>query len=114
VEEANMIDKLLSRFGGSERVGGGVYWSHRDGGFMSIPREGAALPGQTADRYTRVPILLVLIAGPILGTAFALFLPAAAIVGLGQVLLGRIASQRVPARARRELAGADAIADLQL
>jgi hypothetical protein len=115
-----MLAKLFTRHAGAERVGGGVYWSHRDAGFVSVPREGGELPGQPADSFTHVPILAVLVIGPILGTAFAFFLPAAAIVGLLRLILGgflhlvrRVLARR-GRRARRVGASLDTAADPQL
>ena len=114
-----MLPKLFSRHVGAERVGGGIYWSHHDGGFVSVPRGGGELPGQPSDHFTRPPILLVLIAGPVLGTAFALFLPAAAFLGLFRVVLGGLSRSKARAGVRGEAAveyvgvSLDTAADLQ-
>lgn len=93
---------LFSRHAGAERVGGGIYWSHHEAGIVSIPRDGGTLPGQASNHYTRMPLIAVLVIGPILGTAFAFFLPAAGIVGLAQLALGRVSRASAPARVRRE------------
>lgn len=114
-----MLAKLFSRHVGAERVGGGIYWSHREMGFVSIPREGGELPGQPADAFTHVPILAVLVIGPILGTTFAFFLPAAAFVGMLRLILGgllrsvRRATARRAARAGRVSVGLDTAAESQ-
>jgi len=96
-----MLDKLFSRHAGAERVSGGVYWSHGEAGFVSVPREGGELPGQSSDLYSHVPILVVLAVGPVLGTAFAFFLPAAAFVGMLRLVVGGLLSPMRRASARR-------------
>jgi hypothetical protein len=97
-----MPAKLFSRYAGTERVGGGIYWSRHDGGFVSVPQEGGELPGQLPDAFTRVPILVVLVAAPILGTAFALFLPAAAFLGVFRLLLEGLSRSKARAGVRGE------------
>lgn len=114
-----MLARLFSRHAGAEQVAGGIYWSHRDAGFVSVPREGGNLPGQPSDAFTRVPILVVLVVGPILGTAFAFFLPAAAFVGMARLILGglvgrmRRTAARRAAKAERAAASLDAATEPQ-
>ena len=37
--------------------------------------DGAALPGETEDRYVRVPAIALLVLGPMMGFLFVIFLP---------------------------------------
>src|SRR4030067_2752714 len=81
----------MRRYTGSEMVKPGLYFNPRQLSFKSVDEEGA-LPGSTAEGYRRVPILVLLVVGPILGLAYAVFLP---FIGFAMVtwLLGVKAAQ---------------------
>ena len=59
-------------------------------------REDGELPGPPAQRWIRIPALLLLLLGPILGLAFVLFLP---VVGI--VLIAYLPLQALWQRVRR-------------
>ncbi|MBI1958758.1 MAG: hypothetical protein HYU42_01785 [Candidatus Rokubacteria bacterium] len=64
----------MKRYTGSEMVEPGLYFNPRQLSFKSVDEEGP-LPGSTDEVYRRVPILVLLVVGPILGLAYAVFLP---------------------------------------
>jgi hypothetical protein len=87
---------MFSRHHGGEEVRGGIYWSARGWEFVSVPREGARLEGSREDSYTRVPLPVVLVAGPVMGLAFAIFLPLSGILGAMSILSARFANSFGP------------------
>ena len=64
----------MKRYTGSEMVEPGLYFNPRQLSFKSVDEEGP-LPGSTDEVYRRVPILVLLVVGPILGLVYAVFLP---------------------------------------
>ena len=54
----------------------GTYVSTKSWEFHSVPREGDLLEGEGVTYY-RVPLLAVMVLGPLAGLAFILFLPVA-------------------------------------
>ena len=54
----------------------GTYVSTKNWEFHSVPREGDRLEGEGVTYY-RVPLLAVMVLGPLAGLAFILFLPVA-------------------------------------
>ena len=64
----------MKRYIGSQTVNPGLYFDARHVSFRSMEREGR-LPGTTDDVYRRVPALALLVAGPLLGLAYVVFLP---------------------------------------
>ncbi len=57
------------------KVKNGFYWNLREWQMVVIPREGGLLPGETGDRFLKVPILALFIAAPLMGGLYAIFLP---------------------------------------
>jgi hypothetical protein len=70
----------MARYHGNETVNPGFYWNPTTWEVTTIERKGAALPGGEDINYHRVPLLLVLMLGPILGAAYVIFLP---LIGFG-------------------------------
>ena len=64
----------MKRYTGSETVEPGLYFNPRQLSFKSVDEEGP-LPGSTDEVYRRVPILVLLVVGPLLGLVYAVFLP---------------------------------------
>ncbi|MDH3626662.1 MAG: hypothetical protein OEV00_07725 [Acidobacteriota bacterium] len=52
----------------------GIYFNLRHLRFRSMDEPGT-LPGAADDRYYRVPLLLLLVAGPLIGLVYLVFLP---------------------------------------
>ncbi len=65
----------MTRYHGAQLVKGGFYWNASGWEVLSIPGEGGVLPGTKANRYTRVPLVLVMVVGPLLGALYAILLP---------------------------------------
>ena len=80
---------------GSEWVKAGYYVSPSEREIVSIDREGGDLPGEAGERYYRLPLLLVMIAAPIMGAVYVVVLP---IFGLGAIAWNL--SERAVARVR--------------
>jgi len=64
---------MLKHNGGS-RVGKGTYWNLTNGERIDIRDEGI-LPGDAKKAYYRMPAAAIIVAGPVLGLMYALFLP---------------------------------------
>ncbi len=64
---------MLKHNGGS-RVGKGTYWNLTNGERIDIRDEGI-LPGEAKKAYYRMPAAAIIVAGPVLGLMYALFLP---------------------------------------
>jgi hypothetical protein len=74
---------------GGETVGKGNYWNFSTGERVQIEDRGV-LPGNPSDSYYRFPPIAVLIAGPILGLTYAVFLPFIGIAMLAGVLAKKL------------------------
>ncbi|MDX1583854.1 MAG: hypothetical protein R3338_09670 [Thermoanaerobaculia bacterium] len=74
----------MTRYTGNQTVGPGIYFNARTLSFKSIDEEGR-LPGPETETWRDVPVIFMLIAAPVIGGAFALFLPL-----IGFVLLGAL------------------------
>lgn len=74
----------MTRYDGNQTVGPGIYFNAKTLHFKSMDEEGQ-LPGPETEVWRDVPVLFMLIAAPIIGGAFALFLPL-----IGFVLVGAL------------------------
>ena len=91
----------MKSFRGTETVTPGLYFNVRDLAFKSMEDTGR-LPGTSDDVYRRVPVLAMLIVGPLLGLVYVMFLP---FVGFAMVAwLLSVKAGRVAARAARSAA----------
>jgi len=90
---------MISKHVGGEIVKGGIYWSLKDGEFVTIPREGGRLPGGSRDSYIKAPLPVVLVVGPVMGLAFAIFLPLSGLLVLVPFLFGKLRGAMVPSAA---------------
>ena len=93
--------EMFSQHNGGSIVEGGIYWSRRAMEFVPVPASGGTLPGGHEDTYVRTPVLLVLVLGPVMGLAFAIFLPLSGILGAAGIVAGRLVGTQRPAQARR-------------
>lgn len=59
---------------GGETVGKGHYWNLKNGHSVHLNAEGQ-LPGSDSDHYYKLPVIMVILAGPVIGLAYAIFLP---------------------------------------
>ncbi len=92
---------MFSQHHGGSIVDGGIYWSRRAMEFVPVPASGGTLPGGYEDAYVQTPVLLVLVLGPLMGLAFAMFLPLSGILGIGGMVAGRLVGAVAPGRTRR-------------
>jgi len=67
---------MVRKYSGGTFVPCGTYLNTKEWGFHSVPKEGDYLEGEGATYY-RVPLLAVMVLGPLVGLAFILFLPVA-------------------------------------
>jgi len=72
----------MKRYFGGNNATEGVYLNLKTGEFVIPDTDSEILPGSSVDRYIKVPRGLPIIAGPIFGLGFVIFLPLAGIVGL--------------------------------
>lgn len=76
----------MARYSGDQTVGPGIYFNLRDLRFKSIDEEGT-LSGPESETWWGVPVIFMLIAAPVIGGAFALFLPLIGFVLVGALVL---------------------------
>jgi hypothetical protein len=64
----------------AKRIGGtaaksGFYWNLAKWEMTVVPKQGGVLPGGGGDTYLKVPVLGLLVLAPMMGAAYAMFLP---------------------------------------
>ncbi len=64
---------------GGNRVQAGTYWNLSNGSRVEMEQEGM-LPGSGTTRYIKAPAAVMLMAAPVIGLVFAVFLPFIGIV----------------------------------
>ena len=67
-EGMNMLTK------GGHTVKAGTYWNVANGSRVQMEQEGV-LPGDGQTRYIKAPVAVMLMAAPVIGLVFAVFLP---------------------------------------
>ncbi len=65
----------MARYRGSESVKGGLYWSPSQWQIVPLTKAGGVLPGGPETRYIRLPLVMMLLLGPIMGAGLVAFLP---------------------------------------
>lgn len=75
----------LKHIGGAD-VEKGTYWNFTTGERISIEGKGI-LPGGSATTYYRVNPLAILVAGPVMGLVYAVFLPFIGIAMLARMIV---------------------------
>lgn len=65
----------MRRNRGGDAVVRGYYWSMAKWEVTCIEQDGSRLPGDYQARYVRVPVGLLLVAAPVMGLLFVMFLP---------------------------------------
>ena len=72
---------MIRKYSGGTFAPCGTYVNTKSWEFQSVPREGDRLEGDRLEgegvTYYRVPLLAVMVLGPLAGLAFILFLPVA-------------------------------------
>jgi hypothetical protein len=88
--EAERRSKMLSITNiGGDSVGIGNYWNFSTGERVHMENEGV-LPGGKTERYYKVHPAAILIAAPVLGLAYAIFLPFIGLAMLASVLFKKL------------------------
>jgi hypothetical protein len=64
----------------TKRIGGtaaknGFYWNLGKWEMTMVPKQGGILPGGASERYLKVPVVALLVVAPLMGAAYAMFLP---------------------------------------
>jgi len=65
----------MARYYGGEVVKVGSYLNRSTLEIEMIAKEGGILPGNKGTRYSRLPLVAVMAAGPLMGLAYVVFLP---------------------------------------
>ena len=86
----------MKTYRGGQMVEPGIYCSLRSGEMIQAPGQGTVLRGEDTTRYIRLPVILVLIAGPLVGLGFVVFLPVIGIVGLAAFVAHRLGRRLWP------------------
>ncbi|HEX5854466.1 MAG TPA: hypothetical protein VFZ57_02500 [Thermoanaerobaculia bacterium] len=60
---------------GGNRVAGGFYVNRKTFDLVTVNGRKGVLPGDANDLYLKVPALAMVVAAPLLGAAFVIFLP---------------------------------------
>ena len=80
---------------GGHTVKAGTYWNLANGNRVQMEQEGT-LPGSGTTRYIKAPVAVMLMAAPVIGLVFAVFLPfigiAMTLKVIGQKLVESVAS----------------------
>jgi hypothetical protein len=92
----------MTKYTGGDTVKAGFYWNRGKFGAEVVPPEGGTLPGGAETRYTRIPWPALLVVAPVMGGAFAMFLP---FLGLGMLAKYAIEALVPRAAAARETHG---------
>jgi hypothetical protein len=82
----------MNTYQGTANVEAGIYFNRAIWKFESM-EEAGRLPGTVEDRFIRVPAVALLVAGPILGLAYAIFLPLIGFLMLGRLIVRKLGEQ---------------------
>ena len=84
----------MTTYTGGQTVGAGFYWDQGKLGAEVMPAGGGTLPGDGIVRYTRVPWPVLLVVAPVMGGAFAMFLPFLGLAMLAKHLFALVTGRR--------------------
>ena len=65
----------MKRYLGGTKVEGGYYWNLKTWEIVTVTEETGTLPGGAGERYLHAPLPVLFVAAPVMGAAFAIFLP---------------------------------------
>ncbi len=65
----------MKRFEGGSKVKGGFYFNQKSWDLVTVSGKSGVLPGAAADRYLKLPVLLMLLGAPVFGATLVMFLP---------------------------------------
>jgi hypothetical protein len=84
----------MTKYTGGNTVKPGFYWNRAKWGAEIVPAAGGELPGTEADLYYRIGWPVLLVAAPVMGGAFAMFLPFIGLAMLAQLLFRAVTGRR--------------------
>jgi hypothetical protein len=84
----------MLRYKGGDTVKRGFYASMTRWTIEMIEPETGELAGEADERYFRVPVPVMLVAAPLMGAAFVIFLPFIGFVLLGKAVWTKMAGRR--------------------
>lgn len=79
----------MFKFKGGDVVKGGFYWNQAKWHLENVEGKFGTLPGEEADRYARVPTLVLFLLAPLMGALFVVFLPFIGFALLAWMLVAR-------------------------
>ncbi len=87
----------MKRFNGGDEVRGGYFWHMGNWEVATVAGETGKLPGGPTEQYLRAPLPALLVAAPVMGLTFAIFLP---FIGFATTAwaLGKKVLRHAPAR----------------
>jgi hypothetical protein len=85
----------MARYQGGERVKAGFYLGASSWAVTTLSGEGGTLPGGAGAQYVRMPAIGLLLFAPLMGAAYAMFLPF-----IGIVLVAQHATKKAVAAVR--------------
>jgi hypothetical protein len=69
------MEAIMARKTGGEMVKAGLYWNVKEWDATIAPPEGCVLPGDGSMTYYKLPLPAMLVIAPLMGAAYAFFLP---------------------------------------
>ena len=92
---ANKENEIMARHQGGEKVNAGFYLNVESWEVTTLSGKGGTLPGGKGASFLRIPTLGALMFAPLMGAAYAIFLPF-----IGIALVAQYATKKVAAGAR--------------
>ena len=80
----------MKQFNAHDHVDAGLYFNPRQLRFRSM-QDAGPLPGEAGERFHRVPTWLMLVAGPLVGLVFLMFLPLIGLLMVGALVVRVVA-----------------------
>jgi hypothetical protein len=90
---------------GGNRVDGGFYVNRKTFYLVTVSGKKGVLPGEANDLYRKIPTLAMVVAAPLLGASFVIFLPFVGLALFAAAGLRKVANlgkARKPAEPARE------------
>jgi hypothetical protein len=88
----------MKRYRGSDQVKMGFYWNPSRWDIVTIAKGGGILPGNDDVSYVRIPLIFVMLLGPLVGAVYVIFLPF-----IGFAMFFGFAGKKLLSTARRAL-----------
>lgn len=80
----------FNKHNGGDSVKFGFYWNMKEWEAQIVPAAGGTLNGDVTAKYLRLPLLAVLVIAPLMGLAYAMFLPFIGFAMVAAFLTGRL------------------------